>query len=366
MRAPITRSALALLAGALGPAVRIEAQAAPTWSVNPQPVTAIGLVDGPVDQELAGVSGARRLRDGRVVIANGKPLELRMYDAHGTLLRRIGRTGDGPGEFRGRLDLLPAGGDSLLVYDQGSQRLSLFGLDGKLWHEWPASDEGSPRGQLILFRRSFAGGVPANLTGCLRQVLTSVPTPAPPAIRQVVSMGDGHFLLRVDDGALWTAYTARGAVEGVLRMPSRFEVYGATRDVIVGKALLEDDVEQVQVLRVTAPPAAPQPEACVGRVDSFPPAAKSERVDQFKRTMIAAQTAGELAYSNYARYVSTVDSLPGFRDKLPPDAVFRILRTTSRGWAGALFDRRSTLMCVMGLAGEALGGWSDGRIKCSE
>ena len=365
MRPAVTRAALALVAGALGPISRIEAQSAPVWTVSTTPVTAIGVVDGPADQELAGVSGARRLRDGRVVIANGKPLELRLYDAHGKLLRRIGRTGDGPGEFRGRLDLVPAGGDSLFVYDQGSQRLSLFGPDGKLWHEWPASDEGSPRGQLVLFRRSFAGGVPANVTGCLRQLLTSVPPPAPPAIRQVVSMGDGHFLVRVDDGASWTAYTARGAVEGVLRTPSRFEVYGATRDVIVGKALLEDDVEQVQVLSVTSPPAAVRPEPCVGRVDSFP-AAKSERADQFKRTMMAAMTAGEMAYSNYARYVSTVDSLPGFREKLPPDAVFRILRTTNRGWAGALFDRRSTLMCVMGLAGEALGGWSDGRIKCSE
>ena len=128
MTGAITRPALVLLAGVVGAVARVEAQSAPVWTVSATPVTAIGMVDGPADQELASVSGARRLRDGRVVIANGKPLELRIYDAHGTLLRRIGRTGDGPGEFRGRLDLLPAGGDSLLVYDQGSQRLSLFGL----------------------------------------------------------------------------------------------------------------------------------------------------------------------------------------------------------------------------------------------
>ncbi|HEY8062044.1 MAG TPA: hypothetical protein VID74_04560 [Gemmatimonadales bacterium] len=366
MRAPITRSALLLLTGSLAPVAGLHAQAAPTWSVNPHPVTAIGLVDGPADQELAGVSGARRLRDGRVVIANGKPLELRVYDAHGTFLRRIGRTGDGPGEFRGRLDLLPAGGDSLLVYDQVTQRLSLFGPDGKLWHEWPASDEGSPRGQLILFRRSFAGGVPANLTGCLRQVLTALPVPPPPALREVVSSGDGHFLVRVNGVASWTAYTARGTVEGTLRTPARFEVYEATRDMLVGKALLEDDVEQVQVLKVSAPAATGAPDACVGRVDSFPPAAKSERVAQFRRAMTAAITAGEMAYSNYARYVSTLDSLPALRDKLPPDAVFRVLRAAKSGWAGALFDKRSTLVCVMALADATLAGWSDGRTGCSE
>jgi hypothetical protein len=366
MRAPATRSALALLAGALGPVARIRAQSAPIWTVNATPVTAIGLVDGPADQELAGVSGARRLRDGRVVIANGKPLELRIYDAHGTLLRRIGRTGDGPGEFRGRLDLLPVGGDSLLVYDQGSQRVSLFGLDGKLWHEWPASDEGSPRGQLVLFRRSFAGGIPANLTGCLRQLLAALPVPPPPALRDIVSSGGGHFLVRVGGAASWTAYTAGGTIEGALRTPARFEVYEATRDVLVGKALLEDDVEQVQVLKVNALAAAGRPDVCVGRVDSFPPAPKSERLDQFKRAMTAAQTAGEMAYSYYARYVSTADSLPALHDKLPADAVFRIVRATKQGWVGVLFDKRSTLVCVTGLGAETLGGWADGHTRCSE
>jgi hypothetical protein len=103
----------------------------------------------------------------------------------------------------------------------------------------------------------------------------------------------------------------------------------------------------------------------VGRTDSFP-AARSERVDQFKRTMTAALTAGEMAYSNLARYVSTVDSLPGFRDKLPADAAFRILRATNRGWAGVLFDKRSTLVCVMALSDAAPAGWSDGRTRCSE
>ena len=150
-----------------------------------------------------------------------------------------------------------------------------------------------------------------------------------------------------------------------MRTPLRFEVYQATRDLILGKALLEDDVEQVEVLKVNAPVSGAQPDACVGQVDSFP-AARSERVDQFKRAMTAALTAGEMAYSNYARYVSNVDSLPGLHDKLPPEATFRILRATNRGWAGALFDKRSTLVCVMGLAGETLGGWADGRIRCSE
>ena len=259
MRAPITRFAFwySWLESS-GSVRRIEAQATPTWSVNATPITAIGVVDGPADQELAGVSGARRLRDGRVVIANGKPLELRIYDAHGTMLRRIGRTGHGPGEFSGRLDLLPAGGDSLLVYDKETQRLSLFGTDGKLWHEWPASDEGSPRGQQMslpsIVRRRCAG--------------QSHRLPAPVADRHAGSAAASASRGRVDRRRPFSGSRQRcrvvDRIHGSWRRrrsapySARFEVYEATRDLLVGKALLEDDVEQVQVLKVNAPPAAGQ------------------------------------------------------------------------------------------------------------
>ena len=70
---------------------------------------------------------------------------LRLHSAQGKLISRIGRKGQGPGEFRGKLDLLGAGGDSVLVYDADNLRLTLFSPEGKLMHEWTAADtKGSP------------------------------------------------------------------------------------------------------------------------------------------------------------------------------------------------------------------------------
>jgi hypothetical protein len=354
------RSVLALTMLPLMPA----AGQVPAWIVGAKPLTAIGTAEGSADQELANVSGAHRMVDGRVVIANGKPLELRIYNARGVLLSRVGRKGGGPGEFQGRLDLLPAGGDSLLIFDQGSQRTLLFGIDGKLLREWPPTTTGSFRGQVILYRQSFSRPDPS-LSGCLRQALAALPPVAIPAFREVHVDGAGHYLVRLDRATKWTAYSSNGTPVGTFQLPAKFEVYEFGRNYVVGKALLEDDIEQVQVLGVGIPPASRAREACSGRTDSFPDA-NSARAAEFRTALRAAMTAGEMAYSNYATYVSSIDSLPNLKDKLPAGSAFRVLRATNRGWAAAIYDRRSTLVCIFAEADAALLGWADGRIKCSE
>ena len=48
-----------------------------SWPLGVTPLFVVGGPDTGPDRELNRVSGALRLPDGRVVIANGKPLELR-------------------------------------------------------------------------------------------------------------------------------------------------------------------------------------------------------------------------------------------------------------------------------------------------
>lgn len=341
------------------------AQAPTLWIVASTPVTSIGVAQGDPDQELAGVTGARRLSDGRVVVANGKPLELRVYNGAGKLLSRIGRRGDGPGEFRGRLDLLTAGGDSLLVYDQGSTRLMLFSADGKLAREWPPTGSGSARGQMVLFRRTLGLMIPAQLNHCLRQMVMALPPLPPPSLRTIRFDGAGRFWARVDTAVTWTVHSVTGQVLGAVRMPPGFELYGVEHGYLIGRKLLEDDVEQVQAFRVSTPRAALPLGTCAGVADSFP-AATSDRATQLIKGLRNAMTAGEMAYSNYASYVSNLDSLPRLKDQLPGETVFRVLRASNRGWAAVLFDRRSTLVCLFGEADAVPAGWPDGAIRCSE
>lgn len=95
------------------------------WLVEPGPFLSIGAIDGPEGTFLDDVTGAHRLPDGHVVVLNAGTQEIRVYDNTGTLLKTIGRDGEGPGEFR-YLSLggvLP--GDTLVVMDAMLRRMSI-------------------------------------------------------------------------------------------------------------------------------------------------------------------------------------------------------------------------------------------------
>lgn len=100
------------------------------WKVGADPQIEIGLVDGPPEYQLSMVRGAVRLSDGRIVIAHGDAKELRYYDSSGRFLKAAGRSGGGPGEFKGIEAVYPYRGDSVAVWDPDSRRISIFGPDG--------------------------------------------------------------------------------------------------------------------------------------------------------------------------------------------------------------------------------------------
>jgi hypothetical protein len=64
--------------------------------------------------------------DGRVVVANGGSNELRVYSNEGVHIKTVGERGSGPGEFTSLLGLFALPGDSLLAYDPGLARVSVF------------------------------------------------------------------------------------------------------------------------------------------------------------------------------------------------------------------------------------------------
>jgi hypothetical protein len=124
------------------------------WQVMETPRLRIGIAEGDPERQLWGVVGARRLVDGRIVIANGGTHELRFYDEQGTFLSAVGREGEGPGEFRAmsRLDVMSA--DTLVVFDGTLRRMSVFAPNGEFVRSFPlpAIDERvfpRPRGGLF-------------------------------------------------------------------------------------------------------------------------------------------------------------------------------------------------------------------------
>jgi hypothetical protein len=108
------------------------------WRLSEDPVLTIGALDGAdaigTVGRVADQSGIVLLGDGRIVIADGDADEVRIYDAAGSRSAVVGRTGDGPGEFRGIRGVLGFGPDSLLVWDSrvrsSDGRLSVVTADG--------------------------------------------------------------------------------------------------------------------------------------------------------------------------------------------------------------------------------------------
>lgn len=104
--------------------------------------------DGQEDYLFAGITGLAARADGGVVVAE-RDGTLRFFDASGTLVRRAGGEGDGPGEFAflSRLFRLP--GDTLAATDGRRGRTMFFAPDGTYLRETvfagrtPAMPEGA-------------------------------------------------------------------------------------------------------------------------------------------------------------------------------------------------------------------------------
>lgn len=78
------------------------------------------------------VSPPRLLPGGGLILYNGGPCELRLYDQSARLLSQFGRCGRGPGGFDNFRGLWPWRGDSLFVVDQLPNRYSVFDRAGVL------------------------------------------------------------------------------------------------------------------------------------------------------------------------------------------------------------------------------------------
>ncbi|MCY4572039.1 MAG: hypothetical protein OXF01_04490, partial [Gemmatimonadetes bacterium] len=66
-----------------------------------EPLVRVGLLDGPDEFLFGNITGAVRLEDGSVVIADESIPEVRMFDAGGRHVWTSGRDGEGPGEYKG-------------------------------------------------------------------------------------------------------------------------------------------------------------------------------------------------------------------------------------------------------------------------
>ena len=141
------------------------------WRLGPTALLTIGSVSGQDDYLFEDVVAGSRLADGSIVVADASASEIRVFDRSGALLRRMGRPGEGPGEFRW-LTAAWVGQDNVWAFDNALVRVSKFALGGSFVDSFrltiaPGSGRPSLQAQLmdgsLLVLSAPPGVVPQNV-----------------------------------------------------------------------------------------------------------------------------------------------------------------------------------------------------------
>ncbi len=96
----------------------------------------IGVADGNEEYMIGQVSDLALGRDGSLFVFDGQVPVVRHYDATGKFLRRIGRSGAGPGEYRSVSGLATLADGRLLIWDTGNWRVNVYAPSGDFSTQW--------------------------------------------------------------------------------------------------------------------------------------------------------------------------------------------------------------------------------------
>jgi hypothetical protein len=86
----------------------------------------IGREDGPDHFIFGDIANVGTTQKGTVIVVDRKNMDVRLFDARGQFLQRLGRQGQGPGEFRSPHSLLVTPTDEIWIADM-QRRVTVFG-----------------------------------------------------------------------------------------------------------------------------------------------------------------------------------------------------------------------------------------------
>ncbi len=102
------------------------------WRVGSDPLLRLGVVDGDVDYQFDEVTGAARLADGTLVVADFGYQDVRFFNADGQFVSRFGGPGEGPGEFQGLSALGATTDGRIWAYDFMLRRITWVSSVGEM------------------------------------------------------------------------------------------------------------------------------------------------------------------------------------------------------------------------------------------
>ena len=123
-----------------GGAVRVISAGATAWEGSSgwrlEPLSAI---DPPVgsEGELINPTALAFAADDRLFVSDGGPPSIKVFDTAGRFVRRIGREGEGPGEFRSAAATVV--GPTIIVHDHQLRRTTILDTTGAYRTSWPST-----------------------------------------------------------------------------------------------------------------------------------------------------------------------------------------------------------------------------------
>ncbi|HEV8122823.1 MAG TPA: hypothetical protein VGP80_01140 [Gemmatimonadales bacterium] len=138
--------------------VIVGAMAVSKVSAQGAPERRLTTPDAKFAHEFSAINGIRELPDGRVLVSDGIDQVVLRVDMKTGRADTLGRTGQGPGEYKGpdALYALPNGGT--LLVDLGNGRLDFLAADGKYLESTPIAQGNGPNISIVLPRAVDAQG----------------------------------------------------------------------------------------------------------------------------------------------------------------------------------------------------------------
>jgi hypothetical protein len=104
---------------------------APGLGAQTTPKRTLARPDAEFPESFTQIDGIRELKDGRVLLVDSHDLTVQLLDFAASTNTKIGRNGQGPGEYQWPSRIFAVSGDSTVVWDAAGGRLHLYGPDGR-------------------------------------------------------------------------------------------------------------------------------------------------------------------------------------------------------------------------------------------
>lgn len=140
----IWRIALVPLPAASQDVTIADAPTCPDCSIELQPLVTLG---DSGEGYVSATTNVVRTDDGFLLVLIDEPYRITEFDASGAFVRRVGRRGEGPGEFKNIRTLVVGPSDSVFAFDGGNGRISVLTpeletartarIPGYSWHNPP-------------------------------------------------------------------------------------------------------------------------------------------------------------------------------------------------------------------------------------